>query len=78
MTPAEILLLPHKIVGGIPVLLTQAEITQRQADDTAFSTNVLTKTINNCTIGNAIDAKAGDVRKRYITFSPGQDATYLS
>lgn len=50
---------------------TAAEETQRQAFISAWLASFPARA------AAEIDAKAGEVRKRYITSVPGQDATYL-
>lgn len=64
-----------RVVNGMQVDLTQAEIEARNAEESAWASGSIERTRQAAL--REIDAKAGAVRGRYITVAPGQEATYL-
>lgn len=67
---------PTKLVNGVAVPMTDDEVIARNAEEAAFASSILSRAAFKAS--NDIDSFAGQVRLKYITSVPGQDATYLS
>jgi hypothetical protein len=75
MTQDQIKALPHRMVDGVAVLLTDQELAARAAEEEAWNAGALDRAKADAAV--AIDVAAGRTRQKYITTVPGQEATYL-